>query len=173
MNNKNKKAVLPYGENFQRILREIEREFPQKEYALEKLTERFEHLGREHKSEKEKLELLIRSAVELTEEIAPKWGKTFEFPVSGRTENRNETQKDSQLLRKDTISHRTRAVWRLYSGTLFQRGTQTGRSHAAAGTGQDFQFLRSGASAETLCDSYRGTYCPGNAPGNVLPFTWP
>ena len=73
MNNKNKKAVLPYGENFQRILREIEREFPQKEYALEKLTERFEHLGREHKSEKEKLELLIRSAVELTEEIAPKW----------------------------------------------------------------------------------------------------
>ena len=82
--------------------------------------------------------------MELTEEIAPKWefirGKTFEFPVSGRTENRNEKQKDSQLLRKDTISHRTRAVWRLYSGTLFQRGTQTGRIHAAAGTGQDFNF---------------------------------
>ena len=34
MNNKNKKAVLPYGENFQRILREIEREFPQKEYEI-------------------------------------------------------------------------------------------------------------------------------------------
>ena len=55
------------------VLENIEREFPQKEYALERLLERFASLAGDGMTENQKLELLIRAAVELTEEIAPKW----------------------------------------------------------------------------------------------------
>ena len=56
------------------VLENIEREFPQKEYALERLLDALQvWQGLDGMTENQKLELLIRAAVELTEEIAPKW----------------------------------------------------------------------------------------------------
>lgn len=54
-------------------LGKIQRDFPQDEYALDLLYNKFFALQKENMSEKDKLSMLIKAAVELTSQEAPKW----------------------------------------------------------------------------------------------------
>lgn len=60
-------------EELEMLLQEIEREFSEKEYSLEFLEEKFSSFQKERMSEEESFHFLIKAAVELTTQEAPRW----------------------------------------------------------------------------------------------------
>lgn len=80
-----KQKLLAYFADFEElspVLSGIERDFPQEEYALSVLTRKFLSLYKEDKSLFERMDVLIRAAIELTDKEAAKW----EF-IAGRLYN--------------------------------------------------------------------------------------
>ena len=65
-------AVLKEDE-IEKILIKIQREFPLQEYSLKILENKFKSFYKDGMSEKDKLEALIKAAVELTKPEVPKW----------------------------------------------------------------------------------------------------
>ncbi len=64
------------GENadeLERVLTRIQKEFPGEDYSLEHLSAKFQALSKPDMTEKEKLNILTKSAVELTTQEAPRW----------------------------------------------------------------------------------------------------
>lgn len=60
-------------EGLEAVLGQIQKEFPGEEYGLEHLVAKFLGMAREGLTDREKLPLLIRAAVELTAQEAPQW----------------------------------------------------------------------------------------------------
>ena len=54
-------------------LRKIQKEYPQEEYALEHLYKKYQTFVKPGMEQKERFSMLIRAAVELTTQEAPKW----------------------------------------------------------------------------------------------------
>lgn len=59
--------------NMERVLTQIKNEFSEKEYSLELLKKKFDTFQKSGLTDKESFELLIKAAVELTTQEAPKW----------------------------------------------------------------------------------------------------
>lgn len=66
-------SFFPSTIGLEDILSGIQKDFSPSDYALEHLTMKFQGMTKEGLSEKEKRGLLIKSAVELTSQEAPKW----------------------------------------------------------------------------------------------------
>lgn len=65
--------AFPQLQELEMLLQEIERQFSEEEYALEHLAEKFSSFQKERMQEEEKFRFLIKAAVELTTQEAPKW----------------------------------------------------------------------------------------------------
>lgn len=59
--------------DFERLYKELEQDFPEQEYAVEKLKEKFQTLYRESMTEEEQVQMLLKAAAELTKVEEPKW----------------------------------------------------------------------------------------------------
>lgn len=80
-----RQKLLAYFADFEQlapVLSGIERDFPEEEYALSVLLRKFQSLYKEDKNFAERMDVLIRAAIELTDKEAAKW----EF-VAGRLFN--------------------------------------------------------------------------------------
>lgn len=66
-------ASFPDFPELQEVLIKIRNDFPQEEYAMDKLNSRFQSFLTPGLSGNEKLEFLIKAAIELTTQEAPKW----------------------------------------------------------------------------------------------------
>ena len=60
-------------EELTQTLRKIQKEYPQEEYALEHLYKKYQTFVKPGMEQKERFSMLIRAAVELTTQEAPKW----------------------------------------------------------------------------------------------------
>lgn len=60
-------------EKLENVLRKIEKDFPQEEYSLEKLQIKFASFQKPQMAHKEMMSALLKAAVELTTQEAPKW----------------------------------------------------------------------------------------------------
>ena len=65
--------AFPQLQELEMLLHEIERQFSGEEYALEHLAEKFSSFQKERMQEEESFHFLIKAAVELTTQEAPKW----------------------------------------------------------------------------------------------------
>ena len=65
--------AFPQLQELEILLQEIERQFSGEEYALEHLAEKFSSFQKERMQEEESFHFLIKAAVELTTQEAPKW----------------------------------------------------------------------------------------------------
>lgn len=73
---KTRQELLSYFHDFEEmgdIFKEIQKEYPGEEYQLDHLLMKFRTFGKEGMSPSERLEMLIKAAVELTTAEAPKW----------------------------------------------------------------------------------------------------
>lgn len=59
--------------DFERLYKELEKDFPEQEYAVKKLKEKFQTLYRENMTEEEQVQMLLKAAAELTKVEEPKW----------------------------------------------------------------------------------------------------
>ena len=66
-------SLFPDTEGLEEILCTIQEDFSPEEYSLDHLTMKYQGMTKETLSEKEKRAVLIKSAVELTSQEAPKW----------------------------------------------------------------------------------------------------
>lgn len=88
-------SVSDSGVSLEEILAHIQKEFPSEEYNLEYLTAKFHALAKPGLSHREKSAMLIKAAVELTTQEAPKWEMIaarllmldFEEKLEGAMEN--------------------------------------------------------------------------------------
>lgn len=88
-------SVSDSGVSLEEILAHIQKEFPSEEYNLEYLTAKFHALAKPGLSHREKSAMLIKAAVELTTQEAPKWEMIaarllmldFEEKMEGAMEN--------------------------------------------------------------------------------------
>lgn len=64
---------FPETDGLWEMFSDISREFPEPEYSLKKLEEKYRTLNKEGISRREQMELLLKAAVELTTQEAPKW----------------------------------------------------------------------------------------------------
>lgn len=66
-------SLFPYTPSLEEVLADIQKDFSPQDYSLEHLTLKFQGMTKEGLSEEEKRSLLIKSAVELTSQEAPRW----------------------------------------------------------------------------------------------------
>lgn len=66
-------SLFPYTPFLEEVLADIQKDFSPQDYSLEHLTLKFQGMTKEGLSEEEKRSLLIKSAVELTSQEAPRW----------------------------------------------------------------------------------------------------
>lgn len=66
-------ALFPDFPELREVLIQIQNDFPQEEYSMDKLNSRFRSFLTPGLSRNEKLEFLIKAAIELTTQEAPKW----------------------------------------------------------------------------------------------------
>lgn len=59
--------------DFERLYKELEQDFPEQEYAIEKLKGKFQTLYRAAMTEEEQVQMLLKSAAELTKVEEPRW----------------------------------------------------------------------------------------------------
>ena len=64
---------LPKAEGLWETFLDIRRDFPEEEYSLEKLEEKYWTFHKPGFSEEEQMKMLVKAAVELTTQTAPKW----------------------------------------------------------------------------------------------------
>lgn len=64
---------LPKAEGLWETFLDIRRDFPEEEYSLEKLEEKYRTFHKPGFSEEEQMKMLVKAAVELTTQTAPKW----------------------------------------------------------------------------------------------------
>ena len=103
-------------EELTQTLRKIQKEYPQEEYALEHLYKKYQTFVKPGMEQKERFSMLIRAAVELTTQEAPKWEMIA-----------------ARLLmlefNRELEENRSETLWCIYSGCL-----QRGRSETVVGT---------------------------------------
>ncbi len=66
-------SLFPSTPSLEEVLADIQKDFSPQDYSLEHLTLKFQGMTKEGLSEEEKRSLLIKSAVELTSQEAPRW----------------------------------------------------------------------------------------------------
>lgn len=66
-------SLFPDTPSLEEVLADIQKDFSPQDYSLEHLTLKFQGMTKEGLSEEEKRSLLIKSAVELTSQEAPRW----------------------------------------------------------------------------------------------------
>lgn len=97
-------ALFPELPALEEVLSQIQKDFPPEDYSLDHLTLKFQGMVKDGLSEKERLALLIRSAVELTSQEAPRWemiaGRLLHLDFSMKLERHMEEYGITSFYRK-------------------------------------------------------------------------